>query len=95
MKYLIKYSKEKSTVQLLLINLSGNEIKDESPIPKNSVYAPYLAIIKGAYLAIKNNVYVYDMEGWEGYICGKIDEWFGKSFPLKFKYPNKDGNFWI
>ena len=77
------------------ILFNGYKIVDESPIPKTYIHAPYLAIIKGAYLAIKNNIKVYKMEGWNAQVSSKVDEWFGKSFPLKFKYSTKDVHFWV
>lgn len=95
MTHLIKFDVEKSNVQLLSLENSGYKILDESSIPKTYIHAPYLAIIKGAYLAIKNNIRVYKMEGWNAQISAKVDEWFGKSFPLKFKYSSKDIQFWI
>lgn len=95
MTYFIRYNEGKGIVQLLVLGVSGYEVMDESQIPKSFIHAPYLAIIKGAYLAIKNNILIYTMDGWGKEISTKIDEWFGKSFPLKFKYHNKDSNFWI
>ena len=95
MTYFIRYNEGKGIVQLLVLGVAGYEVMDESQIPKSFIHAPYLAIIKGAYLAIKNNILIYTMDGWGKEISTKIDEWFGKSFPLKFKYHNKDSNFWI
>jgi len=95
MTHLIKFDAEKSSVQLLILESLGYKILDESSVPKTYIHAPYLAIIKEAYLAIKNNIRVYKMEGWSAQISAKVDEWFGKSFPLKFKYPSKDIQFWI
>lgn len=95
MTHLIRFDAEKSSVQLLISESLGYKILDESSVPKTYIHAPYLAIIKGAYLAIKNNIRVYKMEGWNTQISAKVDEWFGKSFPLKFKYPSKDIQFWI
>ncbi len=95
MTHLIRFNAEKSSVQLLISESLGYKILDESSVPKTYIHAPYLAIIKGAYLAIKNNIRVYKMEGWNAQISAKVDEWFDKSFPLKFKYPSKDIQFWI
>lgn len=95
MKYLINYQQEKDLVQLLSLGIHGYEIIDETEVPQSFIYAPYVAIIKGAALAIKNNILIYSMQGWESHIGTKIDGWFGKSFPLKFKYHNKEGHFWI
>lgn len=94
MTHLIRFNSDRSIVQLLMLGNLGYKILDESPIPKTYIHAPYLAIIKGAYLAIKNNIKVYKMEGWNAQVSSKVDEWFGKSFPLKFKYSTKDVNFW-
>ena len=93
MTYLVRYDAKKSIVEL--INKINFEVLDTATIPKTFIHAPYLAIIKGAYLALKNNILVYKMEGWSYNVCSMVDEWFGKSFPLKFKYPNKDLQFWL
>lgn len=95
MSYFIKYNQEKGLIQLLSLGVCGHEVKDETQIPRTFIHAPYLAIIKGACLAIKNNILVYKMEGWNLDISSKIDQWFSQSFPLKFKYPTKDLSFWI
>lgn len=95
MNYLIRYDQEKSIVQLLKNNAQGYELVEEAQIPKSFIHAPYLAVIKGANLAIRNNILIYTMEGWNHDINTKVDEWFGRSFDLKFKYAEKDGAFWI
>lgn len=95
MNYLIRYNQEKSIVQLLRQNAIGYELVEEAQIPKSFIHAPYLAVIKGANLAIKNNILIYTMEGWNHDINKKIDEWFGRSFDLKFKYADKNNHFWI
>lgn len=95
MNYLIRYNQEKGIVQLLKKCVTGYELIEEAQIPISFIHAPYLAVIKGANLAIKNNILIYTMEGWNQDINAKIDEWFGRSFNLKFKYAEKDGAFWI
>lgn len=95
MSYLIRYNQEKSIVQLLKSNAIGYELIEEAQIPKLFIHAPYLAVIKGANLAIKNNILIYTMEGWNADINAKVDEWFGRSYNLKFKYAEKDGAFFI
>lgn len=95
MNHLIKYDENKGIVKLLSLNVSGYQVVEEAQIPKSFIHAPYLAVIKGANLAIKNNILIYTMEGWGKEISAKVDEWFGRSFPLKFKYANKDLHFWV
>lgn len=95
MNHLIRYDESTGIVKLLGLEVTGYKVIEEAQIPKSFIHAPYLAIIKGANLAIKNNILIYTMEGWEREISTKVDKWFGHSFPLKFKYPDKDNQFWV
>lgn len=93
--YTIYYDINESNIQLIHKTKESKKILDESIIPKDYINAHSLAVIKAAFLAIKNNVKVFNMEGWPDNISSKVDYWFGKSIPLKFKYVDKNNDFWI
>lgn len=90
MKYLLQY--KNNTVQLQV----GSVVMDEFKIlpQPNEKMTHMLAIIHGVYLALKHKVLVFSMQGWSDKLASSVDAWFGKSFPLKFKYCDKGTEFW-